>query len=198
MQQYLLATGNRHKTEALRGILADYPITLTDLSEHDPLPEPVENGSTFLENALIKSRYYCRMTGFNAFADDSGLEIDALDGQPGVHSARYGGADLPHSEKMALILKAMAGIPEAQRTARFRCAASVTYPDGREYHAEGSMEGRIAFEPQGEGGFGYDPIVFLPDLGLTVAELSAEQKDSFSHRGVAFRALMKKLQVAHS
>ena len=195
MQQYLVATGNRHKTEAIRAILADYPITLTDLSEHDPIPEPVEDGKTFLDNALIKSRYYAEMTGFNAMADDSGLEIDALGGQPGVQSARYAGGDTPHSVKMARVLEEMARVPEGQRTARFRCVASVTFPDGREYHAEGAMEGVIAFEPKGEGGFGYDPIVYLPELGCTVAELTPELKDSFSHRGIAFRRLMEKMEI---
>lgn len=195
MQQYLVATGNPHKTEAIRGILADYPITLTDLSEHDPIPEPEETGETFLDNALLKSRYYSKMTGFNAMADDSGLEIDALNGEPGVHSARYAGVDTPHSEKMARVLEAMKDVPEGKRTARFRCVAAVTFPDGREYTAEGAMEGVIGLEPRGEGGFGYDPIVYLPELGCTVAELSAERKDEISHRGKAFRALMKKLEV---
>ncbi len=196
MQQYLVATGNPHKTEAIRGILATYPITLTDLSEQTPIPEPEETGNTFLENALIKSRYYAKMTGFNAMADDSGLEVDALNGEPGVHSARYAGADTPHSEKMARILEALKDVPEAQRTARFRCVASMTFHDGREVTAEGSMEGVIAMAPQGDGGFGYDPIVYLPELGCTVAELSAEQKDEISHRGKAFRALMEKLEIA--
>lgn len=195
MQQYLVATGNPHKTEAIRAILSEYPITLTDLSEHDPIPEPEETGETFLDNALLKSRYYARMTGFNAMADDSGLEIDALDGRPGVHSARYGGANTSHEEKMARVLEELAGVPAEKRTARFRCVASVTFPDGREYTAEGAMEGVIAAAPQGKGGFGYDPIVFLPELGCTVAELTAEQKDSFSHRGIAFRRLMEKLEV---
>ncbi len=195
MQQYLVATGNPHKTEAIRGILAAYPITLTDLSEHDPIPEPEETGESFLENALLKSRYYAKMTGFNAMADDSGLEIDALGGEPGVHSARYAGADTPHSEKMARVLEAMQDVPEGKRSARFRCVAAVTFPDGREYTAEGAMEGVIGFEPKGDGGFGYDPIVYLPELGCTVAELSPEQKDEISHRGKAFRALMEKLEI---
>jgi XTP/dITP diphosphohydrolase len=195
MLEYLVATGNRHKTEAIRSILADYPITLTDLSEQKPVPEPEETGATFLENALIKSRYYAEMTGFASMADDSGLEIDALDGRPGVLSARYAGSDTPHSVKMARLLEEMAGVPQEKRTARFRCVAAVTFPDGREYSAEGAMEGVIAFEPRGSGGFGYDPIVFIPQLGCTVAELTPEQKDSFSHRGIAFRRLMEKLKL---
>lgn len=195
MQQFLVATGNPHKTEAIRGILADYPITLSDLSEHPGIPEPEETGDSFLDNALLKSRYYTKLTGLAAMADDSGLEVDALGGAPGVHSARYAGADTPHSEKMARVLEALKDVPESQRTARFRCVAALTFPDGREYTAEGAMEGLIGPAPRGEGGFGYDPIVFLPELGCTVAELSPQQKDEISHRGKAFRALMKKLEV---
>lgn len=195
MQQFLVATGNPHKTEAIRGILASYPITLSDLSEHPSIPEPEETGESFLANALLKSRYYAKLTGLAALADDSGLEVDALGGAPGVHSARYAGANTPHSEKMARVLEALKDVPEPQRTARFRCVAALTFPDGREYTAEGAMEGLIALAPRGEGGFGYDPIVFLPELGCTVAELTPEQKDEISHRGRAFRALMEKLEV---
>ncbi len=197
MQEYLVATSNPHKTDEVRRLLSEYPLTISDLSEHDPLPSPEETGESFQANALIKSRYYSRLTGCNAVADDSGLEIDALGGEPGIHSSRYGGEETPHSEKMAKILAALADVPEEKRTARFRCVAAVTYPDGREYYAEGKMEGRIALAPQGEGGFGYDPIFFIPEVGLTAAELSPEQKDSLSHRGQAFRRLMEKLEVAH-
>jgi XTP/dITP diphosphohydrolase len=195
MQKFLVATGNHHKTEAIRAILADYPISLTDLTEQAPVPEPAEDGETFLDNALIKSRYYTKMTGLAAMADDSGLEIDALGGRPGVLSARYAGENTPHSEKMARVLEEMRDVPEGQRTARFRCVASVTFPDGREYHADGAMEGVIAFAPRGTGGFGYDPIVYLPQLGCTVAELTPAQKDSFSHRGIAFRRLMASMGI---
>jgi XTP/dITP diphosphohydrolase len=195
MQKFLVATGNHHKTEAIRAILADYPISLTDLTEQAPVPEPAEDGETFIDNALIKSRYYTKMTGLAAMADDSGLEIDALGGRPGVLSARYAGENTPHSEKMARVLEEMRDVPESQRTARFRCVASVTFPDGREYHADGAMEGVIAFAPRGTGGFGYDPIVYLPQLGCTVAELTPAQKDSFSHRGIAFRRLMASMGI---
>lgn len=197
MQEYLVATSNPHKTEAIRRLLSEYPLTISDLSEHDPLPVPEENGESFEANALIKSRYYCRLTGCNAVADDSGLEVDALNGEPGIHSSRYGGEEMSHADKMTKILAALEGVPEEKRTARFRCVAAVTYPDGREYYAEGKMEGRIALAPKGDGGFGYDPIFLIPELGQTVAELSPEQKDSFSHRGHAFRNLMEKLQVEH-
>lgn len=185
----LIATGNPHKAEAIRRLLSDYSLELVDLSEFPGLAEPIENGDSFLANALIKSRYYCRATGLIALADDSGLEIDALDGRPGVHSARFAGADTPHSVKMAKVLELLQDTPPEQRTARFRCVASVTFPDGREFHADGSMEGVIADAPRGEGGFGYDPIVFIPELEKTVAELSPLQKDEISHRGLAFRRL---------
>lgn len=194
VREFLVATGNPHKVEAIRGILADLPIVLSSLDSHPRLPEPVEDGDSFLANALIKSRYYCEKTGLPALADDSGLEVDALDGRPGVHSARYAGENTSHSEKMVKLLEEMHEVPEGRRSARFRCVAAVTFPDGREFTAEGSMEGVIGFSPQGEGGFGYDPIVYLPQLGCTVAELTPENKDSISHRGQAFRALFNELQ----
>ena len=185
----LIATGNPHKTEAIRRILAPYGLELVDLSSYPDIQEPVEDGDTFLANALIKSRYYCQATGLVALADDSGLEVDALGGEPGVHSARYAGGDTPHGVKMARVLELLQGVPREKRTARFKCVAAATFPDGREFHAGGAMEGLIFDHPRGEGGFGYDPIVFLPELGKTVAEISAEEKDKISHRGAAFREL---------
>lgn len=194
MEKILLATGNSHKTRELRRILGDLPVELLDLSCIEPRPEePVEDGETFLDNALIKSRYYCQKTGLIAFADDSGLEVDALNGEPGVHSARYAGGDTPHSVKMAKVLQLLADVPDEKRTARFRCVAAATFPDGREFHADGAMEGLINHEPAGDGGFGYDPIVFLPDAGKTAAEISPQEKDQRSHRGKAFRALVQKI-----
>lgn len=193
MTTFLVATGNRHKVDAIRGILEGAPVNLVDLSSFPTVAEPVEDGETFLANALLKSRYYAKMTGLPALADDSGLEVDALDGRPGVHSARYAGAETSHAEKMAKLLEELQGVPQERRTARFRCVAALTFPDGREFTADGSMEGVIAMAPQGEGGFGYDPIVFLPQRGRTVAELSAIDKDEISHRGQAFRALLAQL-----
>lgn len=192
----LLATGNKHKVKALLRILGDYPsVNLKTLQDFPPMEEPEETGDTFLENAFIKSRYYCQMTGIAAMADDSGLEVDHLNGEPGVYSARWAGADTPHSQKMVKLLELMDGVPEQDRAARFRCVAAITYPDGREEFAEGAMEGRIGKELRGEGGFGYDPVVFLPQLGKSVAELSPSEKDELSHRGLAFRALMGKLHA---
>ena len=189
----LIATGNPHKVEAIQRILGDAPFELVTLSEFPDLEEPEETGTTFLANALLKSRYYCEATGLPALADDSGLEVDAMNGEPGVYSARFAGGDTPHSVKMAKVLELLADVPEEKRTARFRCVAAITFPDGKELHADGSMEGVIASAPSGSGGFGYDPIVYLPELGQTVAEISAAQKDRLSHRGKAFRALISQL-----
>ena len=194
MEKILLATGNPHKTEELRRILADLPVELVDLSSFDPpIPEPVEDGDTFLDNAFIKSRYYCRKTGLPAFADDSGLEVDALNGEPGVHSARYAGGDTPHNVKMARVLELLEGVPKEKRTARFRCVAAATFPDGREFHGEGAMNGIIHEKPEGIEGFGYDPILYLPDVQKTSAQISAQEKDARSHRGEAFRSLVSQV-----
>lgn len=189
----LIATGNPHKVEAIQRILGDAPFELVTLSEFPDIEEPEETGTTFLANALLKSRYYCQATGLPALADDSGLEVDAMDGRPGVYSARFAGGDTPHSVKMAKVLELLADVPEEKRTARFRCVAAITFPDGKELHADGSMEGVIAPAPSGSGGFGYDPIVYLPELGQTVAEISSAEKDRLSHRGKAFRALISQL-----
>lgn len=189
----LIATGNPHKVEAIQRILGDAPFELVTLSEFPDIEEPEETGTTFLANALLKSRYYCQATGLPALADDSGLEVDAMDGRPGVYSARFAGGDTPHSVKMAKVLELLADVPEEKRTARFRCVAAITFPDGKELHADGSMEGVIAPAPSGSGGFGYDPIVYLPELGQTVAEISSAEKDRLSHRGKAFLALISQL-----
>lgn len=194
-QRFLIATSNPHKTEEIRRILARYPVTLIDLLSFPPLPPPIEKGNSFLANAQIKSDYYASALGLTAIADDSGLEVDALNGLPGIHSARYAGDSTPHTEKIRVLLQEMEGIPPTKRSARFCCVTSVTFPDGRHIFAEGAMEGRLALSPAGDLGFGYDPIVELPHLGLTVAQLSPEQKDELSHRGLAFRRLMDAIKI---
>lgn len=192
----LIATGNPNKVEEIRRLLGEN-FELLSLADLEPLEEPEETGETFLENAQIKSRYYGRATGIIALADDSGLEIDALDGQPGVHSSRFGGVDTPYPQKMAEIIRLLDGLPLEQRTARFCCVASAFFPDGTELHARGTLEGVIATEPIGDGGFGYDPILFLPELNKSVAQLRAEEKDLLSHRGVAFRQLIQELKACN-
>lgn len=158
------------------------------------MPEAPETGQTYLENALQKARHYHELTGRPCLADDSGLEIDALQGAPGLHSSRYGGAHTPHSEKNRLVLEALARVPEAERTARFRCVAVAVGLGPEPLVAEGVCPGRIAWEPAGCGGFGYDPIFWVPSEGATMAELPEGRKHQISHRGRAMRELARKIR----
>jgi XTP/dITP diphosphohydrolase len=193
----LLASANRGKLRELRTILAGLPVELVGLAEAglgDP-PEVEETGDTFLENALLKARAYAGWSGLAAVADDSGLEVDALGGAPGVRSARYAGQGASDQANLDKLLAAMAGVPPQRRTARFRCAAVLVEPNGREWHAEASWEGRLLEAPRGSGGFGYDPV-FLPDgWELTSAEVDQATKDAASHRGQAFRALRPAIEA---
>jgi XTP/dITP diphosphohydrolase len=194
----LFCTTNPHKVREVAAIFAPLEIVVLGLDSLPPalreMPEPVEDGATFGENARIKARYYAERCGTRCLAEDSGLEVDALGGAPGVHSARYSGEggeraerDQANNEKL---LRALAGVPEAQRTARFVCAMALADPDGSVVaEARGTFEGIIAPAPRGEGGFGYDPLLWLPDVGKTSAELTAEEKNARSHRGVATRAI---------
>jgi XTP/dITP diphosphohydrolase len=150
---------------------------------------PEETGSTYAENALIKARAAVQATGLAALGDDSGLEVDALAGAPGLYSARFGGPGLNDAQRSALLLERLAQVPEGQRTARFRCVLALVDASGRERFAEGTVEGRIAFAPSGSGGFGYDPVFVYPPRGCTLAELSDEEKSRVDHRGAAIRAL---------
>jgi XTP/dITP diphosphohydrolase len=187
----LLASANQGKLRELRTILAGLPVELVGLTQAglgDP-PEVEETGDTFLENARIKARAYAAWSGRAAVADDSGLEVDALGGAPGVRSARYAGQGAGDQANLDKLLAALAGVPPERRTARFRCAAVLVDPEGGEWHAEAAWEGRVLDAPRGTGGFGYDPV-FLPDgWDRTSAEVDQATKDAASHRGKAFRAL---------
>jgi XTP/dITP diphosphohydrolase len=149
---------------------------------------PEETGATYVENALRKARAAMRATGVTALADDSGIEVDALGGGPGLHSARWGGPDLDDAGRNALLLERLRGVPPERRTARYRCVIAVVEPSGRERVVEGTVEGRIAEALHGSGGFGYDPLFFYPPFGCTFGEVVAERKHRVSHRGVAARA----------
>jgi XTP/dITP diphosphohydrolase len=149
---------------------------------------PEETGVTYAENALIKARAAMRATGAAALGDDSGIEVDALAGGPGLHSARWGGAELDDDGRNALLLERLRGVPAARRTARYRCVIAIVEPDGRERIVEGTVEGRITEALHGTGGFGYDPLFFYPPFGCTFGEVSAEAKHRVSHRGAAARA----------
>jgi XTP/dITP diphosphohydrolase len=181
----LFGTSNPHKLAELRAILGDLPFTLLGLDDIASAPEVEETGATFAENAILKATAYARASGLLTLADDSGLEIDALGGEPGVYSARWAGIDTPYSERFRIILERLAQTPPEQRTARFRCVIAIARPEGLLTTAEGVLEGMIATEPRGAGGFGYDPILYLPAYGKTVAELPAEVKNQISHRARA-------------
>lgn len=182
----MLATHNQGKVAELRRILAGLDVDLIDAAQAG-LGDVEETGQTFLENALLKARAGVAASGLPCVADDSGLEVDALDGAPGVRSARYAGAHGDDAANLALVLKRMDG--RSDRTARFVCVVALVTPDGREWTAHGTMEGMLAAQPRGRGGFGYDPVLVPLGDTRTAAELPAADKDAISHRGKALRAL---------
>jgi XTP/dITP diphosphohydrolase len=184
----VVATLNRAKGRELLDLLGDVPYELTLLADVPGATLPEETGTTYAENALIKARAGAAATGGLALGDDSGIEVDALGGRPGLHSARWGGPALDDAGRNALLLERLRGIPAERRTARFRCVIALVEPGGRERVVEGVVEGRIAEAPRGAGGFGYDPLFFYAPLGATFGELSAEAKHRVSHRGRAARA----------
>ena len=188
MATLLIATTNPAKAREIRAILAGAPFELATLADYPPVDAPEERGQTFAENARAKALYYAAATGSPTVAEDSGLEIDALGGRPGVTSARFGGAGATYAERFAFIEEALDGIPPANRTARFVCALALV-SDGRVvFEVSRMVEGAIVSEPKGAGGFGYDPIFFYPPFGCTLAE-AGDAKAAVSHRGQAFRAL---------
>jgi XTP/dITP diphosphohydrolase len=188
----VLATNNPKKLAELRRVVdsAQLPVEVLGLAELPRYPEPEESERTFEGNALIKAREAARHLGLVAVADDSGIEVDELNGMPGVRSARWAGPMGDDEENNELLLAQLHGVPEQRRGARFRCALSLVTPDGEEFTWHGVMEGRIADAPAGDNGFGYDPL-FIPDGdSRTTAELSSEEKDAISHRGKAVRAFV--------
>jgi XTP/dITP diphosphohydrolase len=187
----VLATANAHKlTELTRILAADHvSVELTGLAEFPGAPEVQETGVTFAENALLKARAIAAFTGLPAVADDSGLCVDALNGMPGVLSARWSGRHGDDAANLRLLLAQTADVPAERRGAYFACAAALVLPDGREEVAEGIMRGTLVREPRGQNGFGYDPIFVAEDYSVTNGELDPDAKDAISHRGKALRAL---------
>src|SRR6266849_5935699 len=185
MRALLLATTNRHKLDEYYTIFSDLPLTLQSLREVHIDMDVEETGQTFAENATLKAHAYARASGVLSLADDSGLEIDALEGAPGVYSARFAGPETSYEERFRLILAKLQGWSGAQRSARFRCVIALAEPSGTCQLVEGVIEGVIADTPRGESGFGYDPIFFVPELGKTFAELAPDLKNRISHRGRA-------------
>ncbi|HTM43668.1 MAG TPA: RdgB/HAM1 family non-canonical purine NTP pyrophosphatase [Polyangiaceae bacterium] len=195
----LFATSNPHKIREVAAILSEANVQAVSLDSLDlSIPEPEETGNTFAENARIKAIAYARASGIACLAEDSGLSVDALHGAPGVHSARYSGTTGPRDERDALnnrkLLDALANVPDEQRSARFVCAMCIAAPSGEILtETEGTFEGRIARSLSGENGFGYDPLLYLPQFGCTSAQLPPAQKNALSHRGKAARALVPEL-----
>ncbi|HEY2907797.1 MAG TPA: RdgB/HAM1 family non-canonical purine NTP pyrophosphatase [Vicinamibacterales bacterium] len=192
MIRVVIATTNQHKIREIRELLAGRPLEIATLGEWPGAPVAEELGSTFEENARAKALHYAAITGELTVAEDSGLEIDALGGRPGVESARFGGADAAYPEKFALIYDALARSGSTDRSARFVCALALARGDAILFETRGTVEGTIALAPKGTAGFGYDPIFFYPAWGVTLAE-AGERKREVSHRAAAFRKLAQYL-----
>ena len=189
----VLATGNRKKASEIKEILKDSPIFLRTLTDFAPLPEPVEDGATFLANARRKALHYARLLGLPCLADDTGLVVEALNGRPGVHSARYAGPKATDRENCDKLLREMA--TATNRAAHFACVLALAVPDGEVLSWEGRCDGEIIAERRGASGFGYDPLFFLPKVNKTLAEIPLEEKGAFSHRGKALARFIAEFDV---
>lgn len=194
MKRIIFATGNEGKMREIRMILADLGVPVVSMKEAGISAEVEETGKSFEENALIKAKTIMEQCGEIVLADDSGLEIDYLDGAPGIYSARFMGEDTSYDIKNAALIEKLQGVPDEKRTARFVCVIACALPDGRTMTSCGAMEGIIGYEIKGENGFGYDPIFYLPEYGCTSAEISPEQKNELSHRGKALRGIRDRLK----
>ena len=190
----IFATSNQGKMREIREILKGLGTEILSMKEAGVQADIVEDGDTFEANAVIKAKAVWEEAGGIVLADDSGLEVDALGGEPGVYSARYMGEKTSYEIKNWNLIHRLAEVPEEKRTARFVCVIAAVLPDGRVLTTRGTMEGRIAYEPAGAGGFGYDPILMLPEYGKTSAEITMEEKNAISHRGKALRAMKELLE----
>ncbi len=190
----IFATGNPGKMKEIRMILGDLGCEILSMKEAGADPEIIEDGASFAENAEIKARAVWACTGDIVLADDSGLVVDYIGGEPGIYSARYMGEDTSYEIKNRNIIDRLDGAVGEERAARFICNIAAVLPDGEVVHTEAAMEGQIAYEPSGSGGFGYDPILWLPEFGKTSAEITIEQKNQISHRGKALEAMKVRLK----
>lgn len=193
MKEIVLASSNKGKVREVEMMMKDMGIKVIPLSETSFTEEIEENGATFEENAVIKAKAVADVLGVPVLADDSGLEIDFLDKAPGIYSARYLGHDTPYSVKNKMILEKLQDVPKEQRTARFVCSMALAMPYGAVLTTTATMEGEIGYEIKGENGFGYDPIFYLPEFGMSSAEISPEQKNAISHRGKALRQMKEEI-----
>lgn len=194
MRRLVIATKNEGKAREIREILADLPYEVVSLKDYPDAPEVEETGTTFADNAILKAEAYAKYTGELTLADDSGLEVDALGGAPGVYSSRFAPTD---PERIAKLLELMRDVPDEKRTARFRCVIAIAEPGGKVTTREGTVEGVIAHEPRGNKGFGYDPVFYVTELKKGFAELDSAEKNAISHRGRALNK-MKELLYTHS
>lgn len=193
-KRIIFATGNAGKMREIRAILGDMGMEILSMKEAGIETDIVEDGKTFEENAIIKAKAIAEHTDDIVLADDSGLEIDYLNQEPGVYSARYMGEDTSYEIKNANLLERLEGVEKSERTARFVCAVAAVLPDGEVLVTRQAMEGYIGEEPAGENGFGYDPIFYVEEYGCSTAQLSMEQKNELSHRGKALRAIKEELK----
>lgn len=196
IRELVLATRNRHKGEELAALLGDLGITIRTLDEFPDAPEVVEDGDTCEANAVKKARAIAEFTGLPAVADDTGLEVDALGGRPGIYAARYAGEDATYEDNCRKLLRELAGVPRERRTARFLTVAAIALPSGEVRVAQGALDGVIAEAASGTLGFGYDPVFLIPELGKTLAQLSADQKNTISHRAKAFMKMREILSAS--
>lgn len=193
-KRIVFATGNAGKMKEVSMILKDLGLPVVSMKEAGIEADIVEDGTTFAENAEIKARAVYEQCHDIVLADDSGLEIDHLNKEPGIYSARYMGEDTSYHIKNANLIERLSGVPDEERSARFVCAIAAVLPDGAVLHSYGTIEGIIGYEEQGENGFGYDPIFYLPEYGCTTAQLAPEVKNELSHRGKALRAMKEQLR----
>ncbi len=193
-EKIIFATGNKGKIKEIQMILADLGVEVITMKDAGIVIDIEENGKTYEENALIKARAVASHTDAIVMADDSGLEIDYLNNEPGIYSARYMGEDTSYTIKNANLIRRLNGVPDEKRTARFVCAIAAILPDGRELTTRGIIEGRISYEEKGSNGFGYDPIFYVPCFDKTTAELSEEEKNQVSHRGRALMLMKEELK----
>lgn len=190
MQTVIIASGNKGKLKEFQELMKDLPVEVRSLADYPEIGDIEENGTTFAENAYIKAKAVHDATGCITIADDSGLEVDALDGAPGIFSARYAGEEKDDAANNVKLLQALENVPDTARGAQFHCAIVAIAADGRRFDAEGIVRGEILRAPRGDNGFGYDPLFYVPEFGRTTAELTMDEKNAISHRGKAVRQIV--------
>ncbi|HSE59799.1 MAG TPA: XTP/dITP diphosphatase [Nitrospiraceae bacterium] len=196
--ELIVATRNKDKCKELQALLQDLGVRIRTIGDFPGAPDVVEDGATCEANAMKKAQSAAQFTGLPAIADDTGLEVAALDGRPGVYAARYAGESATYEDNWRKLLHELNGVPRARRQARFVTAAAIAYPDGRVQVALGALDGVITEQPRGTAGFGYDPVFLVPDKGKTLAEMSPEEKNQVSHRARAFQQAKELLQVSEA